>query len=265
LRPCRVFPGLRSPLADASERDIDFWIVREYVEGEYSAIGGRLFEGTDREMACQEAIFTRKGVDRAIEFAFGFAEREGLGRVTSATKSNGLSISMPFWDERFQNAASRCPGIASDQFHIDALCAHFVLRPEHFKVVVASNLFGDILSDLGPALCGSIGIAPSANLNPEKTAPSMFEPVHGSAPDIAGRSLANPIGQIWAGAMMLGFLGEAEAELRIMSAIEKVVAQGHALTPDLGGTGRTSDLGDAIAEAIIACRHDRSSIQSMET
>jgi tartrate dehydrogenase/decarboxylase/D-malate dehydrogenase len=249
VRPCRVMPGLRSPLANADRRKIDFWIVRENVEGEYSEIGGRIFQGTEREMAVQESVFTRKGVDRILEYAFQLAERRGRARVTSATKSNGIAITMPFWDERFAAAAKRHPAIQANQYHIDILTAHFVAHPEWFDVVVGSNLFGDILSDLGPAVCGSIGIAPSANLNPERTAPSMFEPVHGSAPDIAGKGIANPIGQIWAGAMMLEHLGHVDAHDLILRAIERVLQNGPR-TPDLGGTATTEELGRAIAAAL---------------
>jgi tartrate dehydrogenase/decarboxylase/D-malate dehydrogenase len=249
VRPCRVMPGLRSPLANANHRKIDFWIVRENVEGEYSEIGGRIFQGTEREMAVQESIFTRHGVDRILEYAFQLAERRGLQRVTSATKSNGIAITMPFWDERFAAAAKRHPMIQANQYHIDILTAHFVAHPEWFDVVVGSNLFGDILSDLGPAVCGSIGIAPSANLNPERTAPSMFEPVHGSAPDIAGRGIANPIGPIWAGAMMLEHLGHVEAHDLILRASARVLQDGPR-TPYRGGTATTVELGRAIESAL---------------
>ena len=250
LRPCRVMDGLPSPIVDAHSRGIDFWVVRENVEGEYSQVGGRMFEGEEREMAVQETVFTRKGVDRILEYAFTLAEEKGLEKVTSATKSNGLFVTMPYWDERFALASERHPKIKADQYHVDILAAHFVQRPERFQVVVASNLFGDILSDLGPGVCGSIGIAPSANLNPERTHPSMFEPVHGSAPDIAGKGIANPIGAIWAGAMMLEHLGEKTAHDRILKAIETVVRDGAVKTPDFGGAARTRDLGDAIKAAV---------------
>ncbi|MBM4187504.1 MAG: tartrate dehydrogenase [Gemmatimonadetes bacterium] len=250
LRPCRIMPGLRSPLADTEGRKIDFWIVRENVEGEYSEIGGRIFQGTDRETVVQESVFTRQGVDRILHYAFRLARAKGLKKVTSATKSNGISISMPFWDERFVEVAAHYPDLANDKFHIDILCAHFVAHPDWFDVVVGSNLFGDILSDLGPAVCGSIGIAPSANINPERRYPSMFEPVHGSAPDIAGKGIANPIGQIWAGAMMLEHLGEVEGHDAIVRAIESVLSGGGPKTPDLGGRATTADLGRAIAEAL---------------
>jgi tartrate dehydrogenase/decarboxylase/D-malate dehydrogenase len=252
LRPCRIVPGVRSPLADTDGRRIDFWIVRENVEGEYSEIGGRIFPGTDRETVIQESVFTRQGVDRIVEYAFRLAERKGLSKVTSATKSNGIAITMPYWDERFAAVAERFPHIKSDKYHIDILAAHFVAHPEWFEVVVGSNLFGDILSDLGPAVCGSIGIAPSANLNPDRRHPSMFEPVHGSAPDIAGRGIANPIGQIWAGAMMLEHLGDLDGHDRIIRAIDEVLGGGGPRTPDLGGRATTADLGRAIEVAIRA-------------
>ena len=250
VRPCRTMPGLESPLVNRTGRPIDFWIVRENGEGEYSEIGGRMFEGTERETVVQESVFTRRGVDRIIDYAFKLAERKGRAKVTSATKSNGIAITMPYWDERFADVAKRYPHIAHDQFHIDILCAHFVAHPDWFDVVVGSNLFGDILSDLGPAVCGSIGIAPSANLNPERTYPSMFEPVHGSAPDIAGKGIANPIGQIWAGAMMLEHLGQPDTHDLILGAIETVLASGGPRTPDLGGTATTADLGRAIAAVV---------------
>jgi tartrate dehydrogenase/decarboxylase/D-malate dehydrogenase len=250
LRPVRLMPGVPSPLAGRKPGDIDFWVVRENTEGEYSAIGGRAFPGTEREVVLQESVFSRRGVDRIIDYAFQLAERKGRKKVTSATKSNGISITMPFWDERFEEIARRYPALAHDKFHIDILTAHFVQHPEWFDVVVGSNLFGDILSDLGPAVCGSIGIAPSANLNPEKLHPSMFEPVHGSAPDIAGKGIANPIGQIWAGAMMLDHLGHTEAHDLVMAAITSVLSGGGPRTPDIGGKAGTSDLGRAIESAI---------------
>jgi tartrate dehydrogenase/decarboxylase/D-malate dehydrogenase len=250
IRPCRMIQGLPSPLANAQERAIDFWIVRENVEGEYSNTGGRLFGGTEREMAVQESVFTRLGVDRIVDYAFQLARRKGLTRVTSATKSNGLAITMPFWDERFAAVAARYPGIDHDRFHIDILTAHFVRNPERFQVVVGSNLFGDILSDLGPAVCGSIGIAPSANLNPERRYPSMFEPVHGSAPDIAGRGIANPVGMIWSAGMMLEHLGHPSAYSLVLGAIERVLGGGGPRTPDMGGTATTMELGAAIVAAL---------------
>src|SRR5438067_12941162 len=251
LRPCRLMPGIPSPLANRKPGDIDFVVVRENTEGEYSSVGGRMFEGTEREVVFQESVFTRKGVDRILRFAFELAQTRAARHVTSATKSNGISITMPYWDERFRAMAAQYPGIRADQYHIDILCAHFVQRPQVFDVVVASNLFGDILSDLGPSVCGTIGIAPSANINPERTFPSLFEPVHGSAPDIAGKGIANPIGQIWSGALLLDFLGYADASRAVVAAIERVLADnGSPRTPDLGGKATTTDLGKAIAAAI---------------
>jgi tartrate dehydrogenase/decarboxylase/D-malate dehydrogenase len=253
LRPCRLMPGVASPLAGLAPGDIDFVIVRENTEGEYSSIGGRMFEGTEREMVVQETVMTRHGVDRVLKFAFELAARRAKRHLTSATKSNGIAITMPYWDERVAAMAQKFPQVRVDQFHIDILAAHFVRRPQQFDVVVGSNLFGDILSDLGPACTGTIGIAPSANLNPDRTAPSLFEPVHGSAPDIAGRGLANPIGQIWSAALMLDWLGHAEAATAVIAAIERVLAAGpvHApITPDLGGTASTADVGRAIAAAV---------------
>jgi len=247
LRPVRQFKGVPSPLANPGE--IDFLIVRENNEGEYSEVGGRMFPDTDQEMVVQDTILTRHGCDRVMRFAFDLA-RGRKKRLTSATKSNGLIHTMPFWDERFRAVAKDFPDVATEQYHIDILTAHFVRRPSSFDVVVASNLFGDILSDLGPAVTGTIGIAPSGNLNPERRFPSMFEPVHGSAPDIAGKNIANPIGQIWSGAMMLEHLGAHEAAAAIVIAIERVLASGENLTPDMGGTGSTTALGQAIASAV---------------
>ena len=250
LRPVRLFEGVKCPLADRKPGDIDFWIVRENVEGEYSEIGGRLYAGTAQEMAVQESIFTRFGVDRVCRFAFELAQSRPKKHLTSATKSNGIIHTMPYWDERFAALAKAYPDVTTDKFHIDILTAHFVRNPHWFDVVVGSNLFGDILSDLGPAVTGTIGIAPSANLNPERTWPSMFEPVHGSAPDIAGQGIANPIGQIWSGAMLLEHLGQPEAAAAIMAAIERVLLQQHHLTPDMGGKASTEALGRAIAAEI---------------
>ena len=251
MRPCRLMPGIPSPLANRKPGDIDFVVVRENTEGEYSSVGGRVFEGTERETVFQQTIFTRTGVDRIMKFAFELAKTRKEKHVTSATKSNGISITMPYWDERFREMAARYPGIRTDQYHIDILTAHFVQRPERFDVVVGSNLFGDILSDLGPAVCGTIGIAPSANINPERKFPSTFEPVHGSAPDIAGKGIANPIGQIWSGAMMLEHLGHPEAGAAVVRAIEAVLADKAApRTPDIGGKATTAELGKAIAAAI---------------
>ncbi len=250
LRPVRLMPGVKCPLADRKPGDIDFFVVRENTEGEYSSVGGRLFEGTDRELAMQQATFTRHGTDRIMRFAFELAKKRPKKHVTSATKSNGISITMPYWDERFAAMSKHYPDIRVDQFHIDILCAHFVLHPDWFDVVVASNLFGDLLSDLGPACTGTIGIAPSGNINFERKYPSLFEPVHGSAPDIYGKSIANPVAQIWSGALMLDFLGHTAAHDAIVRAIEKVLGGGGPLTPDLGGRAKTADLGKAIVEAL---------------
>ncbi|HEY9280267.1 MAG TPA: tartrate dehydrogenase [Eoetvoesiella sp.] len=240
LRPVRLLPGVPCPLANAHERKIDFWIVRENTEGEYSQIGGRMFAGTEHEFVTQSAIFTRRGTDRILRFAFELAARQGVNHVTSATKSNGIYHSMPFWDERFSAVAAEYPDIVTDQYHIDILAARFVMSPERFKVVVGSNLFGDILSDLGPGVTGTIAVAPSANINPERKHPSMFEPVHGSAPDIAGQGIANPIGQIWSAAMMLEHLGENAAASTVMRAIEAALsADDRQVTPDLGGQAST--------------------------
>ncbi|MDR0576597.1 MAG: tartrate dehydrogenase [Candidatus Accumulibacter sp.] len=251
LRPARLMPGVPSPLSGRRPGDIDFLIVRENTEGEYSSVGGRMFEGTEREFVVQESVFTRVGVDRVIRYAFELAARRPRKHLTSATKSNGISIAMPYWDERFAAIGKDYPDVRADKFHIDILAANFVRRPDAFDVVVASNLFGDILSDLGPACAGTIAIAPSANLNPERRFPSLFEPVHGSAPDIYGRGIANPVGQIWAGAMMLEHLGCPEAAASVSRAIETVLAEGPR-TPDMGGNASTSDVGKAIAEVIAA-------------
>ena len=250
LRPVRLLKGVRSPLAGRTPDDIDMVIVRENNEGEYSEIGGRLYKGTDDELAVQQAVFTRRGVDRIMRYAFELAMTRPAKHVTSATKSNGIIHSMPYWDERFAAMGKRYPEVRTDQYHIDILAAHFVQHPDWFDVVVASNLFGDILSDLGPAIAGSIGLAPGANINPEKEYPSMFEPVHGSAPDIAGRGIANPIGQIWTGAMMLEHLGHPDAARAVVGAIERVVAEAKALTRDLGGKASTAEVGRTIAELI---------------
>jgi tartrate dehydrogenase/decarboxylase / D-malate dehydrogenase len=249
LRPVRLMPGVPCPLRDRKPGDIDFWVVRENNEGEYSSIGGRIYEGTDDEVVVQQSTFTRRGVDRIVRYAFELARSRPKKHLTSATKSNGISITMPYWDERVEAMARQYPDVRVDKFHIDILCAHFVQRPDRFDVVVGSNLFGDILSDLGPAATGTIAIAPSANLNPEREYPSMFEPVHGSAPDIAGQGIANPIGQIWSGAMMLEHLGHKPAADAILRAIETVLRDGPR-TRDMGGTASTVELGKAIAEAV---------------
>lgn len=257
LRPARLMPGITAPVVrrDGSPRsagEIDMMIVRENTEGEYSSIGGRMYAGTDREIVMQETVMSRYGVDRVLKFAFELAQSRPKKHLTSATKSNGIAITMPYWDERVVEMAKAYPEVFVDKFHIDILTAHFVQRPDHFDVVVASNLFGDILSDLGPACTGTIGIAPSANLNPDRIYPSLFEPVHGSAPDIAGKGIANPIGQIWCGAMMLDFLGYRCAHDAVMQAIETSLdpAGGGPRTPDLGGRASTVDLGRAIASQI---------------
>ncbi|WP_026534736.1 tartrate dehydrogenase [Arthrobacter sp. H14] len=253
LRPVRLMPGVRSPLAGREPGDVDFYVVRENTEGEYSSVGGLMYEGTDREIVMQETIMSRHGVDRVLKYAYELASNRPKKHLTSATKSNGISISMPYWDKRVEAMGEKFPEIRTDKFHIDILAANFVLHPDWFDVVVASNLFGDILSDLGPACTGTIGIAPSANINPEGDHPSLFEPVHGSAPDIAGKGIANPIGQIWCGAMMLEHLGHTSAGEAVVRAIEKVLAKGPEkgqLTPDLQGTGTTASLGEAIAVAV---------------
>jgi tartrate dehydrogenase/decarboxylase/D-malate dehydrogenase len=250
LRPVRLLKGVRSPLADRSPAEIDMVIVRENNEGEYSEIGGRLYKDTDDELAVQQAVFTKKGTDRVMRYAFELARKRPRRHVTSATKSNGIIHSMPYWDERFAAMAKHYPDVKTAQYHIDILTAHFVQHPDWFDVVVGSNLFGDILSDLGPAIAGSIGLAPGGNINPEKEHPSMFEPVHGSAPDIAGKGIANPVAQVWTGAMLLEHLGHAEAAQAIVRAIETVVADGKTVTRDLGGKASTREVGDLLASLI---------------
>lgn len=255
LRPVRLMRGIPSPLANRQPGDIDFVVVRENTEGEYSSVGGHMFPGTDREFVVQESVFSRTGVDRILKFAFELANSRPRKHLTSATKSNGIAITMPYWDQRVEAMARNYPEVTVDKYHIDILCAHFVQHPDWFDVVVASNLFGDILSDLGPACTGTIGIAPSANLNPDRHFPSLFEPVHGSAPDIAGRGIANPIGQIWSAALMLEHLGKGDpvyqqAAQAILGAIEAVVAEGPR-TPDMGGSAKTVDVGQAIVQHIV--------------
>ncbi|BDA83337.1 tartrate dehydrogenase [Aureimonas sp. SA4125] len=252
LRPVRLMPGVPSPLAGRKPGDIDFFVVRENTEGEYSSIGGKMFPGTAREIVVQETVMSRVGVDRILAFAFDLAKSRGKKHLTSATKSNGISITMPYWDERVEEMAKAYPDVRWDKYHIDILCAHFVLNPDRFDVVVASNLFGDILSDLGPACTGTIGIAPSGNINPERAFPSLFEPVHGSAPDIAGKGIANPVGQIWAGAMMLDHLGHAEAAAAIVAAVEATLTDPTTRTGDLGGSADTITAGKAVADALLA-------------
>ena len=249
MRPVKYIPGISCPLKNIEDGDIDYIVVRENTEGEYSSIGGRIFENTDREIVIQESIFSKKGVDRVIDFAFNIAKTRKRKKITSATKSNGISITMPYWDERFKEISKAYPDISSDQFHIDGLTIKLVLEPQLFDVIVASNLFGDIISDLGPATAGTIGIAPSANLNPEKKFPSLFEPVHGSAPDIYGKNIANPIGQIWSAAMMFDFLGHREIYDLILKSLTTSILEGPK-TPDMGGKAKTKDVGDSIFEII---------------
>lgn len=261
LRPVRLFDGVPCPLVDKQGKprkagDIDFFVVRENTEGEYTNLGGKIFEGTDREIVIQESVFSRHGTDRVLKYAFEMANRRARKHLTVATKSNGIAISMPWWDGRADAVGEAYPAVKVDKQHIDILSARFVLEPTRFDIVVASNLFGDILSDLGPACTGTIGLAPSANLNPERDFPSLFEPVHGSAPDIYGQNIANPIAMIWSAALMLDFLtkgqgGGKAAHDAILAAIEQVLAQGPR-TPDLGGTARTPDIGRAIAELVAA-------------
>ncbi|MCA0997339.1 tartrate dehydrogenase [Alloyangia pacifica] len=250
LRPARLMPGVPCPLAGRKPGDIDMWIVRENTEGEYSSVGGKMFPDTEREIVMQETVMTRVGVNRVLKYAFELAQKSPRKRLTSATKSNGISVTMPYWDERVAEMAQAYPDVAWDKYHIDILTAHFVLNPDKFDVVVASNLFGDILSDLGPACTGTIGIAPSGNINPDGLFPSLFEPVHGSAPDIAGQGIANPIGQIWAGAMMLDHLGHGDAAADMLTAIEQVLSEEALRTRDLGGTASTEACGKAIADAL---------------
>ncbi|MCU8058457.1 tartrate dehydrogenase [Shewanella sp. SM34] len=250
LRPIRLFEGVPCPLAGKKPGDIDFYVVRENVEGEYSAVGGIQYEGTEHEIVSQQSIFTRRGTDRILKYAFDLAQSREAKHLTSATKSNGIFHSMPYWDSRVGEMAKQYPNVKVDQYHIDILTANFVLKPEHFDVVVGSNLFGDILSDLGPACTGTIAIAPSANINPSKEFPSMFEPVHGSAPDIAGQGIANPLGTIWAGAMMMQHLGYGAMHDLILSAIENVLKDKLSLTRDMGGTANTRELTDAVIAAI---------------
>lgn len=247
LRPVRLLKGISSPLANRGPEDIDFLVVRENTEGEYSNTGGRLFENSERECVVQESIFTRTGVDRIIRYACELALQRPAKHLTSATKSNGISYTMPFWDERFAAVGADYPELQRDQYHIDILCAHFVQHPDWFDVVVGSNLFGDILSDLGPAIAGGIGIAPSANLNVDRSFPSMFEPVHGSAPDIAGQGLANPIATLWSVQMMLDFLGEKDAGRALLAAVERVTEK-EVFTPDLGGSETTASFTDRVLE-----------------
>jgi len=250
LRPARLMPGVPSPLAGRGPGSIDMWIVRENTEGEYSSVGGRMYPGTEREIVIQETVMSRHGVDRVLRYAYDLAQSRDARHLTSATKSNGIAITMPFWDERVEEMAKAYPEVRTDKYHIDILTAQFVMNPDRFDVVVASNLFGDILSDLGPACTGTIGVAPSGNINPDRTGPSLFEPVHGSAPDIAGKGIANPIGQIWSASMMLEHLGEVDAAKAIMRAIETVLADPKLRTADLKGEADTVTCGKAVADAL---------------
>jgi tartrate dehydrogenase/decarboxylase/D-malate dehydrogenase len=250
LRPVRLMPGVPSPLVGRKPGDIDFWVVRENTEGEYTSIGGRMYPGTPREIVVQETVMSRHGVDRVLKYAFELAMRRPDKHLTSATKSNGVAITMPYWDERVEAMKAAYPDVRTDKYHIDILTAQFVLNPNRFDVVVASNLFGDILSDLGPACTGTIGIAPSGNINPDRTFPSLFEPVHGSAPDIAGKGIANPLGQIWSAAMMLDHLGEPAAAAAIVRAMERVLVEPNARTGDIGGRANTATCGEAVAASL---------------
>jgi tartrate dehydrogenase/decarboxylase/D-malate dehydrogenase len=248
LRPVRLFDGLPCPLAGRKPGDIDYVVIRENTEGEYGNVGGRFNENTADEVVMQQSIFTRKGTDRIMKYAFELA-RTRKKHLTSCTKSNGITITMPYWDERFAEAKKLFPDVKADQYHVDGLSIQMVLNPDRFDVIVASNLFGDILSDLGPATTGTIGVAASGNINPERNFPSIFEPVHGSAPDIAGRGIANPIGAIWSGALMLEHLGHAEAAADIVRAIERVILEGPR-TLDMKGKSSTAAVGAAVAESI---------------
>ena len=252
LRPVRLFEGVPCPLAGRKPGEIDFLVVRENTEGEYTNLGGVMYAGTEREIVVQETVMSAFGADRVLKFAFEQASGRPRQKVDVATKSNGIAISMPWWDGRADAMAKNYPKIAVEKHHIDILTARFVLQPQRFDVVVASNLFGDILSDLGPACTGTIGLAPSANLNPERRFPSLFEPVHGSAPDIHGKGIANPVAMIWSAAMMLQFLGEQAAHDAMLKAIEQVLAQGPqgTVTPDLGGKASTSQMGQAVTARI---------------
>jgi tartrate dehydrogenase/decarboxylase/D-malate dehydrogenase len=249
LRPCRLLRGVESPLREKAPGSIDFVVVRENSEGEYSNMGGRIHEGTPMEMAVQNTVFTRTGVERVVRYAYEQARARG-GRLTSATKSNGINITMPYWDEVVRAVGQEFPDVPTGAYHIDALAAYLVTRPESFDVIVGSNLFGDILSDIAAAVMGGIGMAPAANLNPEREFPSMFEPVHGSAPDIAGRGIANPVGQIWTAKMLLDHIGRSELAQALLDSIEDVLEDGTVRTPDLGGSNSTTDMADAIIDQL---------------
>jgi len=261
LRPVRLFHGVPCPLAGRTPGDIDYLIVRENTEGEYTSLGGIMYEGTEREIVVQESVYSRHGAERLLKFAFSLAHNRARKQLTLATKSNGIAISMPWWDKQAEAVAQQYPDVVLDKQHIDILSARFVLQPQRFDVVAATNLFGDILSDLGPATTGTIGLAPSANLNPERQFPSLFEPVHGSAPDIYGQNCANPIAMIWSGALMLDFLTHGEGKGRaahdaIVSAMEDTLQHGPR-TPDLGGTASTTEVGEAIAAHISGAANHR--------
>lgn len=248
MRPIKRLSGIDSPLKN--ESPVDFVVFRENAEGEYSNIGGRLYQGQPQEMAIQNTVITKAGVERIARYAFDYAQVSGRNKVTSATKSNAIIHSMKLWDEAIAEVAADYEGIELESNFIDALAAYFVQRPESFEVVVASNLFGDILTDLGAAIVGGLGVSPSGNINPEREYPSMFEAIHGSAPDIAGKGIANPIAQIWSAALMLDHLGRPDLSTAIVSAIETVLGEGRVRTPDLGGNDTTEQLGTAIAQAV---------------
>jgi len=257
LRPVRLFEGVPCPLAGRKPGDIEYFVVRENTEGEYTSLGGLMYEGTDREVVIQESVYSRHGANRLLRYAFALAQSRLRKHLTLATKSNGIAIAMPWWDKRAEAVASEYPEVTLDKQHIDILSARFVLQPDRFDVVAATNLFGDILSDLGPATTGTIGLAPSANLNPEREFPSLFEPVHGSAPDIYGKNIANPVAMVWSGALMLDFLGHGQGKFRqahdvIVRAIEDVLRQGPR-TPDLGGNASTTLMGQALAQSVTCC------------
>jgi tartrate dehydrogenase/decarboxylase/D-malate dehydrogenase len=250
LRPMALLPGVKCPLAGRGPADIDWVCVRENSEGEYAGAGGRIHVGTPHEVAQETAVFTRPGIERVARYAFALAERRPRRLLVSATKSNALRHSMVLWDEVVAGVAAEHPRVTLRKHHVDALCARLVTEPGSVDVILASNLFGDILTDLGAALSGSLGLAPGGNLNPERRFPSMFEPIHGSAPDIAGRNVADPVGAIWAGALMLDHLGERDAHDLVVAAVRRVVAEGRLRTPDLGGTATTQEMAEAIAAAV---------------
>jgi tartrate dehydrogenase/decarboxylase/D-malate dehydrogenase len=250
LRPMRLLPGTTSPLAGRGAADIDMICVRENSEGEYCGMGGRLHGGTPHELAVQSGVFTRQAIERITRYAFTLAASRPRRMLASATKSNALQHSMVLWDEVVADVAKEFPNVELKKYHVDALCARMVTHPQTLDVIVASNLFGDIITDIGSAISGSLGVAPGANLNPDRTTPSMFEPIHGSAPDIAGKGIANPIAAIWAGAMMLQHLGQTRSHDRVLAAIEAVLSGGEVKTPDLGGKASTADMTRAVIRAL---------------